>query len=296
MNDTVTLEGTATVDRPREAKEGTHLPAAQQATRAVAAHTSAASLLDAIQRAAGNPKINMETVERLFKIHETVVAREAQAAWAAAMARAQTKIQPIVTDAENDHTHSRYATLAAINEKIVPIYSAEGLSVTFDTETKNDTDPIAQGCMRTIAIVSHAAGHQRRYHIDLPPDTVGSKGNTNKTAVQAAGSTNEYARRYLTRMIFNIATRDGVDKDGNRVTDGDDAGGETGQQADGTPRQNGKPIYPNEQLTKELPKFRMLVQGKAKTVGDILNMLSAKYTLTDEQKARIRNLDKKDPQ
>lgn len=176
-----------------------------------------ATLLTAIARAASDPAMDMDKVERLFKMHEKMVAQQAKAEFNAALSRAQQKIEPIATDAENDHTRSRYAKLAAINRAIVPLYTAEGLSVSFDTETKNETDPIPQGHIRTIAIVAHAAGHERRYHIDLTPDDVGAKGNTNKTAVQAAGSTNEYARRYLVRMIFNVSTFD--DTDGNKPTE-----------------------------------------------------------------------------
>lgn len=173
----------------------------------------AASLVQALAAAASDPRTDIDKMERLFAMHQAMTKQQAEADFNGAMARAQAKIQPIATDRENDHTHSRYATLRAINEVIAPIYSAEGLAVSFDTETKNDADPIPEGEIRTVAYVSHAGGHTRRYHLDLPPDDVGSQGKVNKTKVQAKGSTNEYARRYLMRMIFNIATGD--DNDGN---------------------------------------------------------------------------------
>jgi hypothetical protein len=176
---------------------------------------AATSLVQALAAAAQDPRTDMDKMERLWAMHQSMVKQQAEAEFNGAMARAQAKIQPIATDRENDHTHSRYATLKAINKVIGPIYSAEGLAVSFDTETKNDADPIPEGEIRTVAYVSHSGGHTRRYHIDLPPDDVGAKGNTNKTKVQAKGSTNEYARRYLTRMIFNLATGD--DTDGNPV-------------------------------------------------------------------------------
>lgn len=183
------------------------LPAAQK--------PEATSLVQALAAAASDPRTDMDKMERLFAMHQSMLKQQAEADFNGAMARAQAKIQPIATDRENDHTHSRYATLRGINKVIAPIYSAEGLAVSFDTETKNDADPIPEGEMRTVAYVSHSGGHTRRYHIDLPPDDVGSQGKVNKTKVQAKGSTNEYARRYLMRMIFNIATGDDVD--GNQV-------------------------------------------------------------------------------
>ena len=184
------------------------------------------ALLEAITRAASDPQVDIEKMERLFKMHEQMVNREAEKSFNAAMSRAQSHIQPIVNNAMNDHTSSGYADLAAINKAIVPIYTAEGLAISFDTETKNDNDPLLPGCIRTIAIVSHQDGYSRRYHIDLPPDDVGSQGKVNKTKVQASGSTNSYARRYLERMIFNLSTED--DNDGN----GDNPRLEAGQRAD----------------------------------------------------------------
>lgn len=179
----------------------------------VVASSQATSLLQAITNAASNPQIDIEKMERLFAMHEKMVAHEAEAAFNAAMARAQTNMIPIITNAKNEHTASRYADLAAINEKLVPIYSAEGLSISFDTETFNEKDPVPPGMLRTVALVSHANGHSRRHHIDLFPDDAGAQGKVNKTRVQAAGSTNEYARRYLVRMIFNVSTKD--DNGGN---------------------------------------------------------------------------------
>lgn len=184
------------------------------------------ALLEAITKAASDPNVDIEKMERLFGMYERMLKHDSEKAFNAAMSRAQSKIQPIVNNSANDHTGSTYADLAAINRQIVPIYTAEGLSISFDTETKNEKDPIPEGYIRTIAFVSHEAGHTRRYHIDLPPDDVGTQGKVNKTKVQASGSTNSYARRYLERMIFNLSTED--DNDGN----GDEPEMPKGQRAD----------------------------------------------------------------
>lgn len=177
---------------------------------AVAVHSkSADGLLSALTAAAENPHVDIEKVKELFALHEKVVARDAETAFNAAMSRAQAKIEPVANNAANDHTSSRYAKLAAINRAITPIYTAEGISISFDT-----ADSPVTGCLRIVAMVSHSAGHTRKYHIDLPPDDSGSQGKVNKTRVQATGSTNSYGRRYLVMMIFNVATED--DNDGNR--------------------------------------------------------------------------------
>ena len=171
------------------------------------------SLMQAITMAARDPAMDMDKIERLFAMHEKVMAREAEAAFNDAMAKAQAEIQPVVNNATNDHTRSSYAKLEQIDLAITPVHTKYGLSVSYDTETKNDADPIPAGMLRTVAIVAHSGGHSRRYHIDLPPDDAGSQGKINKTGVQARGSTNAYARRYLKLGIFNVSTFD--DKDGN---------------------------------------------------------------------------------
>lgn len=174
----------------------------------VVAAANATSLLQAITNAASNPQTDIEKMERLFTMHQKMVATEAEAAFNAAMARAQARITPVANNAANLQTNSRYAKLAAINTAITPIYTAEGLSISFDS----GDSPIA-GYQRTIAIVAHSAGHSRQYHLDLPLDDVGAKGAVNKTKVHATGSTTSYSRRYLVCMIFNVTTED--DDDGN---------------------------------------------------------------------------------
>ena len=168
----------------------------------------ATSLLDAISRAAADPATDMDKMERLFAMHQQMVKGEQEAAFNAAMSRAQAKMLPVVNNARNTQTNSNYAKLAAINKAITPIYTAEGFSISFDTADS----PIPK-YLRVIAIVSHAQGHSRQYHLDMPPDEAGAKGNVNKTMVHATGSTNSYARRYLVNMIFNVTTED--DTDGN---------------------------------------------------------------------------------
>jgi|SRR5579864_65627 len=180
---------------------------------------AATSLMQALAHAASDPRTNIDNMERLFAMHQTMVHKQAEAEFNDAMARAQQKILPVANNALNTHTSSRYAKLAAINKVITPIYTAEGINISFDSykpEFDKDGKEInapAPGMRRTIAIVSKG-GYSRKHHYDLPLDEAGAKGNVNKTGVQAAGSTSSYARRYLVCMIFNVTTED--DNDGNK--------------------------------------------------------------------------------
>jgi ribosomal protein S5 len=176
------------------------------------------SLMQAITMAASNPAMDMDKIERLFAMHQKVLAQEAEAQFNDAMSRAQRNIVPVVANQKNTHTNSMYADLAAIARVIAPLYTEEGLSISFDSnrEVLNaDGKPIPAppaGWFRTVGIVSHSAGHSRIHHIDLPSDTSGSQGKANKTEIQGAISTTTYGRRALTCMVFNVAIGD---NDGN---------------------------------------------------------------------------------
>jgi hypothetical protein len=174
----------------------------------VATVPQAGGLLGAISRAASDPAMDMDKVERLFAMQQALQKQQAETAFNGALARAQSHIVPVAHNAKNDQTNSKYAKLAAINKAITPIYTAEGFSVSFDT-----ADSPKDGYLRTVATLSHAEGHSRQYHLDMPPDEMGAKGTVNKTKVHATGSTSSYARRYLVCMIFNVTTED--DADGN---------------------------------------------------------------------------------
>lgn len=182
-------------------------------------------LVQALTIAAADPRVDVSKVERLYAMLKEMKGLEAEAEFNNAMSRAQEKIQPIVRDRQNPHTKSRYATLAAINDQLVPIYSAEGLAISFDTykpeydKDGKEVNPPKAGEIRVIAIVSHRAGHSRKYHLDGQLDIAGKDGTKNKTEIQAMGSTVSYLRRYLACMVFNVATMDDDDdgngKDGN---------------------------------------------------------------------------------
>jgi hypothetical protein len=177
------------------------------------APSQATSLLQAITAAAANKDVDIEKMRQLFQMHKEMVAIEAEAAFNAAMARAQAKIEPVVGKAYNTQTQSYYAKLAAINKVITPLYTAEGIRLSF-----SEGDCPKPDWFRTLAKVSHSAGHSEMHHLDLPLDDVGAKGTVNKTKVHATGSTSSYARRYLTCMIFNVSTGD--DNDGNGTVGG----------------------------------------------------------------------------
>jgi len=144
---------------------------------------------------------------------------------------------------------------------------------------------------RTVAIVTHAAGHNKRHHIDLPPDDSGAKGNVNKTGVQAAGSTNAYARRYLSLMIFNVSTED--DNDGNTAGKGkkpENGGNGAGEQR----KPEDKTAYTDGEFAEKLKAWDQLMADRKKTAVQIIMTVQSKRTLSPDQIKQIRDKEPKE--
>lgn len=167
------------------------------------------AILALIERAARDPSVDIDKMERLFGMHERMKAKQAEEAYNAAMAAAQAALVPVVKNAKNANTGKTYADLLAIAEQALPVVYANGFAVSV-SECESPTK--RQGYIGAACEVSHAGGHGKRFVFDIPIDDVGLKGNSNKTAIQAYGSTLTYARRYAVCNIFNIAVRD---NDGN---------------------------------------------------------------------------------
>ena len=159
------------------------------------------SLLNFIARAVTDPTIDLAKLESLLAMH-------ARLRFDRAMSAAQGEMQPVLRNAQNIQTSSRYATLDAVDAAIRPIYARHGFSLSF-TEIPTD------GATVRIACIVRCAGHVETYHLEAAADTVGPQGKPNKTPVQGVGSSVTYLRRYLMCMVFNIALTN-EDNDGNR--------------------------------------------------------------------------------
>jgi ERF superfamily len=167
------------------------------------------SLLNFVARAMADPAIDVMKLEMLLRMQREIVADDARLRFNRAMSLAQGEMQPVVRDAQNTQTNSRYALLETIDAAIRPIYVKHGFMLSFNSEAIDGPNE------RIICEVSHTAGHSKRYQLDAPLDTVGPQGKANKTPLHGLGSTVSYLRRYLTAMIFNIVLKN-EDNDGNR--------------------------------------------------------------------------------
>jgi hypothetical protein len=168
----------------------------------------APAIVAMIERAARDPNVDIDKMERLLQMQERVLARNAEQAFNVAMTAAQSKMRAVATDSNNPQTRSRYASYAALDRAVRPIYTAEGFALSFDT-----ADGAPDQYIRVVCHVSHRGGFSRTYHIDMPADGKGAKGGDVMTKTHAVGAGSSYGQRYLLKMIFNIAI--GEDVDGN---------------------------------------------------------------------------------
>ncbi len=167
------------------------------------------SLLEVISRVASDPKADVEKLERMMAMYERINDRTAQQDFNNAMMLAQSKMMPISADMNNRQTKSRYASYAALDKALRPIYTAHGFSISFDSG-----EGAPDGYVRVLAYVAHNDGFTRTYHIDMPSDGKGAKGGDVMTKTHAVGSGASYGMRYLLKMIFNVAIGED-DNDGN---------------------------------------------------------------------------------
>ena len=117
-----------------------------------------------------------------------------------AMAAAQAEMKPVYKDAKNDaFKGSKYATLAAVCEVVIPIMSKHGLAVL-------QAPGSANGEVTVETIIGHASGTMMRTSLALKPT---------KADPQGVGSAITYGRRYALLSLAGVAPED---DDGNAAS------------------------------------------------------------------------------
>lgn len=180
----------------------------------VATVGSNGALIGFIERAARDPDFDIQKFGELLRMQRDVTHEQARQAFNRAMAKAQAEMEPVLRSAVNAHTKSKYAKLETIDAAMRPIYTSHGFSVRFGSAPSPREE-----WMRIVCTVAHDGGYSEQNHLDAPLDVGGAQGRSNKTSVQAVGSSVTYLRRYLLTMVFNIVLADDPDDD-----DGEAAG------------------------------------------------------------------------
>ncbi|RUR26806.1 single-stranded DNA-binding protein [Vreelandella andesensis] len=172
----------------------------QEAALSVEApRNEATAIIQVIERAAMNPDVDIDKMERLLQMQERVMDRQASADYSAAMAAMQSEI-PSITRRGKSH-NGNYASLEDIVDEVRPILQRHGFAVSFRVKTLDRA-------VEVTGVLMHRGGHREETAMILPADTSGSK-----NAVQAFGSSTSYGKRYVICSLLNITTR-GEDDDG----------------------------------------------------------------------------------
>lgn len=195
---TIDEKGRAVAPEPRRTRRG----------------NETSQMLAIIERAATDPAVDMDKLERLIRMRKEIVEDQAEKAFIGAMNAAQAEMKTIAADAENKQTSSKYATYAKLDRVLRPIYTKHGFSLSFDEADSTKPDHV-----RIICLVSHEDGHTRTYRKDMPTDGKGARGGAVMSTTHATGAASSYGARYLLKGIFNIAVGE-EDRDGNPAPEG----------------------------------------------------------------------------
>ena len=167
-------------------------------------------IIEAIIRAAADPKIDVVKMERLVAMQEHMEARAAKIAYDDALAHLQAELpeiernSAIIIRKKDPKTGDRtgpieqktpFAKWEDIMDVLRPILKRWNFSLSFRTGFDE------AGRVKVTAILARS-GHREETTTILPHDASGSK-----NAVQAVGSTTSYGRRYAASMLLNIVTR-----------------------------------------------------------------------------------------
>lgn len=184
----------------------------QDLTAPAPAASETTAIISMIERAARDPSVDIDKMERLMLMQERAMERNARAAYAEALALLQPELPSVarngritVTDKNDRKTviqSTAYARWEDINDAIKPALARHGFSLSFKVGLAPD------GKITVTGILMHREGHQEETTITLPHDATGSK-----NAVQAVGSSTSYGKRYTAGMLLNL-TSHGEDDDG----------------------------------------------------------------------------------
>jgi hypothetical protein len=182
-------------------------PSSRQGVSTEGFDPSRGDILSVIARAAADPNVDIDKLERLLEMQERVIARNARAAYYEALSELQPKL-PVITERggikdRNGNIQSTYALWEDVNEAIRPMLAQHGFSLSFKVR-RTESEIITTG------ILSHRLGHSEESELSLPSDTSGSK-----NAVQAVGSSASYGKRYTSYALLNITTQ-GEDDNGQK--------------------------------------------------------------------------------
>lgn len=165
-----------------------------------------------IARAIEDPKFDADKLTKLYELRQRDIAVNAKVAFNVAFAAASLEMPTILKrgtislgkdkDTGRDKGSIPFAKYEDLDRIIKPIERAHGFTRSFRSRPANSGVYI-------VLVLAHRAGHSEESERQLPPDP-----GPGRNALQAIGSADSYAKRYLTLGMWNIVTV-GADDDGH---------------------------------------------------------------------------------
>ena len=172
----------------------------------VAVTSEAAAIMGMIERAARDPAVDIEKLERLMAMRERIETRNAERSFNAAVAAAKGEIGPIFKNKTVDFTSAkgrtnyRYEDFAGVARAVDPVFARYGLSYRY--RSKQEGPSISVTC-----VLSHADGHSEATSLEAKEDQSG-----NKNSIQSIGSAATYLQRYTLKLALGLSAS--TDDDG----------------------------------------------------------------------------------
>lgn len=167
--------------------------------------TPVEQVMGMIAAASRDPTVDVAKMRELFSLQKEMMAIQALQRFEEGLGRVQARCPRIpkngVVNLGTGKGSYNFARWEDMDSLVGPILRDEGFTVTF-SEDSSDQNGIRWGASW------RAFGHTERNFITLPPDN-----SAGKNALQARGSTNAYAKRYLTEDFLKLV-REGDDDDG----------------------------------------------------------------------------------
>lgn len=218
----------------------------------------------------------LEKIEKLMALQERWEANEARKAYVTAMNAFKEnppklfKDRHVSYDTAKGKTEYDHASLGNVAATISAAMAEHGLCHQWKTEQLDG------GLIRVTCIITHAMGHSESNFLQASADQSGGKNN-----IQAVGSTVSYLQRYTLLSAVGLATQDMDD-------DGRGAGAPQGD-----PRPAAEPVllpaYPDQLFQANYPTWIELI-NRGKQHDSIINKIESAYTLSDEQKTKIKSI------
>ncbi len=168
--------------------------------------SEAVAFVQMLERAARDPAVDIDKLERLMAMQERMLARTAEAEYHTAFAAMQLEL-PVLSERgkvlnKAGGSQSKYTLWEDLNETIKPILSKHGFALRF---LPGNTEG---GKITVTGVLSHRGGYVERATMTVPLDESGAK-----NSVQGLGSSTSYGKRYVAISMLNL-TSGGEDDDG----------------------------------------------------------------------------------